>query len=192
MFKAVYCLVPALLAVSGVAAEACSPIPPPVPPAPNFSETQEEYQKRLDAFWLEVKHKEAVNFARSEGYANGYEEALWDSAAVIALVEVVEPKSNGLTPMPWNGPQATFKVVKAIKGKPSRGTFNIGYEGMTSCGPYGHVSMAQGSLGERFVVFSSSRKLEMKTILEGYNRSEARNYRTKELLQEPSSTAEGK
>jgi hypothetical protein len=191
MFKRILCAIPAMLVISAVSANACSPMPPPPPPPPPFpGESAEAYKSRSDAYYLEIRHKEEVAAANRAGIAEGYETGLWETAGIVAVVEIVAKDGDGYFAPSEGGPETTLKVVNAIRGNPLRKPFKIGYEGMTSCGPYGHVNLVGGNIGDRFVIFAKSRKLTQESIIIGYSKSEARTYRSKQLLQVPKPAGE--
>lgn len=181
LFLAIPLLIMATVATS---AHACSIPPPAVPPEQQPGESVVEFEARLAAFHFSQLRGKELRAARLAAYQEGYERALWDSAPVAVLAQIIEKGESSAEESPFGAmPEVTLRVVETAKGFVSLRPFKLTYEGVTSCGPVGLVSVVDGEVGEQFVLFASGRDLGMESVIAGYSQSEARNGRTKFLFE---------
>ncbi|MEP0189333.1 MAG: hypothetical protein ABJP70_03360 [Erythrobacter sp.] len=174
---------PVLAVALAPSAQACSIAPPPQPPEPEEGESSASHSARVAAFHFGQLREKELDAAREQAQREGYERALWQTASVVALVEVVatvEPPED----VDFNfKPGVVLKVVQAERGSPQSEPFTITFRSLTSCGPFGHVRMAQGDISERFVVFAKDDKLDMESVIIGYTKAEAQIYGTTQLFE---------
>ena len=174
------------LFIASVPALACPP-PPPAhpPPQQKEGESEEAFTARVAALAEAEKHKQALAEKRREGFQQGYEFALWDSADLAVLAEIVAIKERKVNrPYVDSSPLVTLKILSVARGKTTSKRFQLEYTGITSCGPYGPTNIVEGAIGDRFVVFFRSGKPGMKTVLRGYSKDEAQSGSVKRVFAE--------
>jgi hypothetical protein len=178
-----------LVAISPHAASACWIPPPPSPPSIGPDETQQAYATRL-ADWKrnqdEFKQRDAEEQVERE---KRREAGLWEVASQIVVVEVIAAglvKPKDLRDR-WAGmPQVTVRVTQIVQGRAiTRPPFKLRYEDAQWClmGPAAEV--VRGQVGDKFVVFAEKGELGMKTVIGGYGVQNARDNRTRQLLEMP-------
>ena len=174
---------PVLAVALAPSAQACSLAPTPQPPDREEGESYASHQARIAEFHLNQFREAEMEAASEKAERVGYEQALWEAANVVALVEVVaqvEPPEE----VDFNfKPGVCLKVVHAERGSPQSEPFKITIRGHSSCGPYGHLRIADSEIGERFVVFAKYNALSMASVIIGYAKDEAEIYRTIQLFE---------
>ena len=163
----------ALLVATSTGAFACPPPPPgPQPPPRMAGEDDTAYGSRLEAFREEQLLSKRLAERWWDGYREGWEAGARAAASQIVLVEVIAKGHVDLKRDDGSvygvSPETTLRVVARADQMDPGQQFSIRYSGMTSCGPTGPVEMAQGNVGDRFLVFAKAGELGGSTLVAGF------------------------
>jgi len=149
-----------LVAIVALPAEACSILPPPVPPAPVHvpGESESDYRERAA---LHIDGFNALQMQRTRDAARESQLDVWTRARSVAVVEVVGVETGVEIPQsPMGlGVRSTVKPVGWLKGgadvkkKAARAPFVLAHVSFTSCGASPSWPVFSGKPGDRFVVF---------------------------------------
>lgn len=149
-----------LLAIVALPAEACSILPPPVPPAPVYvpGESESDYRERAT---LHIDGFNALQLQRARDAERENQLDVWTRARSVALVEVVGVETDVEIPQsPMGlGVRSTVKPVgwlkggSAVKKKAARASFALAHVSFTSCGASPNWPIFSGKAGDRFLVF---------------------------------------
>lgn len=153
----------AAVAMLALPAQACSILPPPMPPmlAPMIGETESAFQERLT---LHLDGFNALQRQKERAAQEDRQTSLWSGAVKVALVEIVSVDTDLEIPnsMMARGVRVRVKPVgwlkgrEEVKGRAQRAEFDLAHVDATSCGPSPDWSVFSGKPGERFVVFMSA------------------------------------
>jgi hypothetical protein len=149
-----------LVVLSALPAEACSILPPPMPPAPVYvpGESESDYRQRAA---LHIDGFNALQQQRARDAAREKQLDAWTRARSVAVVEVVRVETDVEIPqsLMGRGVRSTVKPVGWLKGgasvkkRAAWAPFKLAHVGYTSCGASPNWSVFSGKPGDRFVVF---------------------------------------
>lgn len=183
--KFVNCAMTLAMLATAPLAHACPP-PPPLPGSQRIDgESDAAYRVRFE----QLQQAERVRVAAELRQSRLSRQTLaWLTAEQIVVVEVAgisrtayRDGSDGASPA------ARLRVVLRERvrggGSGSNGQFLLGYQGNTSCGPYGPIRLDGLAEGQLFVVFARAGRLGMDTVIEAVREDEAVNPATLDLFE---------
>ena len=152
--------VASLSAIVALPAEACSILPPAVPPAPVYlpGESESDYRERAT---LHLNGFNALQMQRARDAARESQLDVWTRARSVALVEVLGVATDVAIPQSPMGrgvrsivkPVGWLKGGAAVKKKAARASFVLAHVSFTSCGASPDWPIFSGKAGDRFLVF---------------------------------------
>ncbi len=163
-------MVLALLALAQVA-NACPP-PPPLPGSQRIEgEGDEAYRVRFERLQQAERARVAAELHQSR---LSRQTLAWLTAEQVAVVQVAGISRTAYRDgSPGASPAARLRVLLRHRGEGSNRQFLLGYQGNTSCGPYGPIRLDGLAEGQLFVVFARPGRLGMDTVTEVVREDEA-------------------